>query len=516
MICTTLPLAPAAQAVELLDLGVNLGEGAEAVMQVNLQQDTVHTQAVQLIRKWREDAYNDSRIKFTDDNDEYRTVPELLQESGMTKEQYLAPAWDNALERIAIQRALESQFTMNHERTCNNGEEIWSATYQDTGSYGEVLAWTWGDFSSAFNLWMSEKDAYIDYVKKNGNSDAVVGHYTSIVSPYSKNMGFGWINGTGAGEISGGNGDTQPTNYRGTYVLEMAVQDSIAKKAVAENLRTWMAAGTTVTARMRIPDGVWPGGDVTGNDGPFFYGNWSSSNNNVVKGDVTQLIAVAAGTANVTFTTPSGYYWTTKMEVRRFNDVDSKTPHVEDINWLSDSGITTGYANKDGSKRYEGMTSVYRQDMAAFLRRESVKRNIGDAATWKPSASDWQAFRDVDARTPHAEDILWLAHAGISTGWAVRGGKEFRGMDTVKRQDMAAFLRRLAAKAGKDSGIAPKTDFVDVHASTPHVAEVQWLGGSGISEGWKTSHGTEFRGMNSVVRQDMAAFLHRLDSLLAK
>ena len=172
------------------------------------------------------------------------------------------------------------------------------------------------------------------------------------------------------------------------------------------------------------------------------------------------------------------------------------------------------------------MTSVYRQDMAAFLRREAVKRGISDAASWKPSAADRKRFRDVtcaadnkgNGNTPHCEDILWLAHAGISEGWKEKDGSStFRGMDTVKRQDMAAFLKRLAAKAGKGGNVKPKTDFTDVTAGTPHKAEIQWLGGSGISEGYKNANGTwRFEGMTSVYRQDMAAFIHRLDNLIAK
>ena len=187
-----------------------------------------------------------------------------------------------------------------------------------------------------------------------------------------------------------------------------------------------------------------------------------------------------------------------------FTDVHSGTPHVDD-----------------------SMTSVYRQDMAAFLRREAVKRGISDAASWKPSAADRKRFRDVtcaadnkgNGNTPHCEDILWLAHAGISEGWKEKdGSRTFRGMDTVKRQDMAAFLKRLATKAGKGGNVKPKTDFTDVFVGkTPHWAEVQWLGGSGISEGYKNANGTwRFEGMTSVYRQDMAAFIHRLDNLIAK
>lgn len=77
---------------------------------------------------------------------------------------------------------------------------------------------------------------------------------------------------------------------------------------------------------------------------------------------------------------------------------------------------------------------------------------------------------------------------------------------------MAAFLKRLAAKAGKDGGVTPKS-FKDVNKNTPHAAEIGWLAGAGISTGYED--GT-FRGMTPVYRQDMAAFLHRLDTHIAK
>ncbi|PKU90478.1 internalin [Bifidobacterium pseudolongum subsp. globosum] len=194
------------------------------------------------------------------------------------------------------------------------------------------------------------------------------------------------------------------------------------------------------------------------------------------------------------------------------------TPHATDIQWLADNGISGGWLEANGTYTFRGMDTVKRQDMAAFLRREAVRRGVGDAATWKPSTADWERFKDVNSKTPHAEDILWLAHAGISTGWKeANGSYTFRGMDTVKRQDMAAFLKRLADKAGKANGVKPKTDFTDVSDRTPHAAEVRWLGGSGISTGYRNADGTwRFEGMTSVYRQDMAAFLHRLDNQLGK
>ncbi|MEE1295898.1 MAG: glycoside hydrolase family 25 protein [Bifidobacterium sp.] len=196
-----------------------------------------------------------------------------------------------------------------------------------------------------------------------------------------------------------------------------------------------------------------------------------------------------------------------------FTDTNFRTPHYSDIMWLNQYGITTGFS--DGT--YGGMRNVVRQDMAAFLRREAKKRGIYDAATWKPSASDWSRFTDVTTSTPHAEDILWLAHAGIAEGYTnADGGRSFGGMIPVYRQDMAAFIYRLANLAGKTSGVTSKS-FTDVNSGTPHHAEIGWLGGSGIAEGYSNGNGTyRYEGMTTVYRQDMAAFIHRLDTRLDK
>lgn len=194
-----------------------------------------------------------------------------------------------------------------------------------------------------------------------------------------------------------------------------------------------------------------------------------------------------------------------------FRDVDLTTPHLNDIRWLADAGISTGWPLGDGTSVFRGMSTVVRQDMAAFLRREAKRFDIANAKAYTPSQTDWRRFKDVNRSTPHAEDILWLASTGITTGYA---DGTFRGMTPVYRQDMAAFLKRLADKSGKDlSYVTPKTDFTDVSSRTPHVSEVQWLGGSGISQGYKNADGSwRFGGMTPVYRQDMAAFIHRLDN----
>lgn len=119
-------------------------------------------------------------------------------------------------------------------------------------------------------------------------------------------------------------------------------------------------------------------------------------------------------------------------------------------------------------------------------------------------------FIDVDASTPHTDDIAWLASAGISTGWKNPDGSySFRPYETVKRCDMAAFLYRLAGQPKVDASKA--IGFNDVKQDTPHRDAILWLASEGISKGWKNPDGTyNFRPYAEIARCDMAAFLYRM------
>ncbi|WP_152357734.1 leucine-rich repeat domain-containing protein [Bifidobacterium ramosum] len=188
-----------------------------------------------------------------------------------------------------------------------------------------------------------------------------------------------------------------------------------------------------------------------------------------------------------------------------FADVNAKTPHADDITWLASSGISTGWKEADGSATFRGMSSVKRQDMAAFLYRLAGSPAFDETKVKNP-------FRDVTSKTPHYKEIMWLYSTGISTGWRMAGGSyEFRGMNSVVRQDMAAFLHRLADYEKAKPSLGQGVSFRDVTSSTPHSADITWLAKTGVTTGWAEKDGsTTFRGMSTVKRQDMAAFLHRM------
>lgn len=187
-----------------------------------------------------------------------------------------------------------------------------------------------------------------------------------------------------------------------------------------------------------------------------------------------------------------------------FIDVfEDSTPHYDHILWLAYERISVGWDIGGGKKEFRPWENVARCDMAAFLYR------LAGSPSFEPGAEDVAMFEDVGRSTPHYKEVLWLASTGISEGWDIGGGeREFRPYSYIARSDMAAFLHRLAIWMGApEPGLSGKT-FSDLDSSTAHAEDVAWLAASGITTGF--SNGT-FRPYDSIVRCDMAAFLHRLD-----
>lgn len=172
-----------------------------------------------------------------------------------------------------------------------------------------------------------------------------------------------------------------------------------------------------------------------------------------------------------------------------FPDVDESTPHFKDIRWLKENGIATGYI--DGTFRPNAATA--RSDMAAFLHR----------------LAGTPIFKDVNAKTAHAEDIWWMAAKGISQGYP---DGTYRPSANMTRGDVAALLCRFVN--GPLYTYEPTQGdverFGDVDWQTPHCREVWWMAHMGISTGF--SDGT-FRPNATLKRCDAAAFLHRVDGL---
>lgn len=146
-------------------------------------------------------------------------------------------------------------------------------------------------------------------------------------------------------------------------------------------------------------------------------------------------------------------------------------------------------------------------DDATYIRLDTTTPTLWRKLEQRPA---WKRVKDVTDATAHHEEIMDLMKANISTGWEQTDGSVvYAGMKPVVRQDMAAFLYRLAGSPDFDVA-SFRNPFVDVDEDTPHYKEILWLYANDISTGYKDADGNlTFAGMKPVVRQDMAAFLHR-------
>ncbi|MBO9555748.1 carboxypeptidase regulatory-like domain-containing protein [Cellulomonas sp.] len=131
----------------------------------------------------------------------------------------------------------------------------------------------------------------------------------------------------------------------------------------------------------------------------------------------------------------------TAPAVSPFVDVAPGAPFYKEICWLASTGISTGTDVGNGQKEFRPAESVSREAMAAFLYRFK-----GSPAFTIPSPAP---FVDVASGDRFAKEIAWLASVGISNGTDIGGGKrEYRALEPVRRDAMAAFLHRAVTVPG--------------------------------------------------------------------
>ena len=182
----------------------------------------------------------------------------------------------------------------------------------------------------------------------------------------------------------------------------------------------------------------------------------------------------------------------------RFTDVPTNHAFTTQIAWLADQGISTGYS--DGT--FRPGQPVLREQMAAFMYR---------FAGSPPHAGVHAGFSDVAANHAFKTHISWMSGTRITTGYVEgHGGVGFRPAEPVLREQMAAFLWRLAGKPPVQD-LPAVSPFPDVPTGHLFYEAIVWLSRSGITTGYSDK---TFRGSEPVLREQMAAFLFRFEDLL--
>lgn len=176
---------------------------------------------------------------------------------------------------------------------------------------------------------------------------------------------------------------------------------------------------------------------------------------------------------------------------KHFIDVPDNLIFAHEINTLADLGVIRGWPDRT----FRPQISVWRDAVIAYMYRIA-----GEPAYTPPRRSP---FLDVDQSQPFYKEICWAHSTGLTTGWKVRGGWEFRPYQPILRDAMAAFLFRAS---GESLSNVQFSDFTDVNSSLVFEKEIKWMGSTGISRGW--DDGT-YRPFNQTTRAELAAFLYR-------
>ncbi|GAA1724421.1 S-layer homology domain-containing protein [Aeromicrobium alkaliterrae] len=216
-----------------------------------------------------------------------------------------------------------------------------------------------------------------------------------------------------------------------------------------------------------------------------------------------RLIALGAAVVLLAAGTPAP----TSAASATFVDVPRSHVFLDEITWLADEGISRGYPGPGGT-RFDPSAPVLREQMAAFLYRVA-----GEPEVEVPVVSP---FVDVSPQHVFFKPIVWLASTGVSTGYTEPGGKKsFRPSQPVLREQMAAFLYRLRDADIGVTDVPPLSSdlelFTDVAGSHVFFDQILWLAYVGITTGYEEEDGISFRPSQPVLREQMAAFLHRYE-----
>ncbi|MFW2514333.1 S-layer homology domain-containing protein [Demequina sp. SO4-13] len=179
-----------------------------------------------------------------------------------------------------------------------------------------------------------------------------------------------------------------------------------------------------------------------------------------------------------------------------FADEGLSSEFTDEIRWMGAEGISTGY-RENSRNYYRPFGLVTRDAMAAFLYRFAGEPDFPLPS--KPT------FPDVTpAKSEFYTEIEWAAHAGVTQGYS---DGTFKPTRPVTRDAMASFIY------GLEGGAAPSGSavYVDSSKSSEHTNAIEWLATKGISQGWVTWQGREYKPFDNVTRDAMAAFLYRLE-----
>lgn len=237
---------------------------------------------------------------------------------------YVPIRWSGDLEWIAQTRAAEGSLYMEHTRP--NGTICFTAKHNGLTSDQEVLAWNGtADILYGISQWYDEKTDWVNNV-----TNAVTGHYTSMINPDNRYIGIGAflpssddLMGAVAGEFTGGTGlNEAQAKAIGECDQVIEVQNNNLKTSVSISAKK-IHIGETAKAKLNMtaeyPDGVWSTSAAVKPKEKLI---WSCSDDSVATiSSSGQVTAVKPGDVTIKATVGTrSYSKKTEVEDHRWNN----------------------------------------------------------------------------------------------------------------------------------------------------------------------------------------------------
>lgn len=202
------------------------------------------------------------------------------------------------------------------------------------------------------------------------------------------------------------------------------------------------------------------------------------------------------------------------LDVSGVNASSKYSSHSHAIAWMGVTGLSNGWKTTGGSV-FRPQANTDRDAMAAFFYRAAGSPAV---KTKKSPFIDVSSSPSSKHYNTHWKAIFWMQENGYSNGWKTKSGAKFSPHADISRAHVAAFIYRInGSPAVKTSGA-----FSDVSGDSRSskysnfAKEIQWLHETGLSNGWETKSGAQFRPNSAIKRDAIAAFIFRAEFNLDK
>ena len=249
---------------------------------------------------------------------------------------------------------------------------------------------------------------------------------------------------------------------------------------------------------------AWSGPMYAGASG-FGHVAWVSQvlgNGDVVIEEYNAGWSGSYGARTVPSTAFQGYIHVADL-LTAFRDVAPGHKFFKEIEWMHETGKSTGVRQPSGKPLYLPSAAVSREAMAAFLYRLEAPSDF--------VAPEVSPFADLNPGDKFYREIAWMYLSGLSTGIKQPTGKPiYAPKEAVSREAMAAFIYRLENAGVAAPAVSP---FGDMRPGDKFFREIAWMSSAGLSTGIRQPTGLpHYAPKSSVSREAMAAFLYRLEA----